>query len=132
MSKQVERALSCQLADYLANNLRFPVQWAHIPNGELRAKKTAALLKRMGTKSGWADYQIVYNGRVFFVELKRPSILKKDGGKYQPAGTLSDKQEAFRDACAFNNTPYAVCHSLAEVEDILQMWGIPLKGRIAV
>jgi hypothetical protein len=130
MTSHVERALSCQLADYFAANIPYPVQWAHIPNGELRQKKTAALLKRMGTKSGWADYQIVYEGRVYFVELKRPRVLKKDGGKYQAAGTLSDEQEAFRDACIANSTPYAVCHSLADVEAMLVMWGIPLKGRI--
>jgi hypothetical protein len=130
MTSHVERRLSCAVASYFEANLPYPIQWTHLPMEGKRTAAEARLLKAMGVKSGWADYEIVKNGRVYFIEVKRPRVLKAEAGAYQAAGSLSDTQKEFRDTCIANSTPYAVCHSLAEVEAMLIMWGIPLKGRI--
>ena len=49
------------------------VEWTHVPLGELRTAATAGRLARMGTRRGWADFQIFHiDGRVCFLEIKRP------------------------------------------------------------
>src|SRR5271170_502459 len=65
-----------------------------IPNGGLRSKPEAALLKSTGVVAGVPDLAIVADpGRIFFIETKAP------------AGTLSEAQHAFLDRLAALRTP---------------------------
>ena len=91
----------------------------HIPNEGQRAARTGAFLKGLGMLPGAADLAIVLpGGRAAFLELKR-------GVKEE----TSDDQDAFRDLCAANGTPYAVARSYDEARTILWGWGA-LRGRM--
>lgn len=69
---------------------------------------------RLGMKGGWPDIEFVLNGRVGFIELKRPK------SKGVSAGKLSDSQiettGALREAGAF----VAVCSTPEEVMTAVQ------------
>lgn len=89
----------------------------HIPNEGQRAKRTGAFLKQLGMLPGAADLAIVLpGGRAAFLELKRDEKAK-----------TSDDQDAFRDLCAANGTPYAVVRTPEEARDVLAGWGT-LRG----
>jgi hypothetical protein len=70
-----ERDVHIALVELLSQALAPGWMYTHIPNGELRDKKTAAILKTMGVRPGWPDF--IFVGRfcgaayVFFLELKR-------------------------------------------------------------
>ena len=83
-----ERALHIAVADTLAWGISPGWLWTHFPAGELRADKTAALLKRMGTQVGWSDFLLVGppHGTLHALELKRRGL--------KP----SEAQHAFMDA----------------------------------
>lgn len=54
-------------------------RFTHIPLGELRDKKTAAILQHMGAMPGWPDFVFVGPKRaVFFLELKRRGEVRSD------------------------------------------------------
>lgn len=126
MTLHLERRLSCAVARMLCAVLPATALWTHLPMEGRRTAANARLLKAMGWKAGWADYIVVYDGRAYFIELKRPKL-----SPTQPAGRLSDSQKEFRAACIANSTPFVVCHSTDEVLAALEGWDIPLKGRIA-
>lgn len=44
----------------------------HSPNEGKRGLKAQAALKKLGTRAGWPDLEVVYRGRVLFIEVKRP------------------------------------------------------------
>lgn len=84
----------------------------HIPLGELRDPITAARLKGMGTKPGWADFVLIDGqGRHYYLELKR--------GK----APLSEAQKQFRDDMYERGVPYAVARSYEEAISVLSDWG---------
>ena len=81
-----ERASHIALVELLNQGLAPGWRYTHIPLGELRDKRTAAILKAMGAQPGWPDF--IFVGRVgrstvvFFLELKRkgerPSAIQAD------------------------------------------------------
>lgn len=117
MSAGPEDALQKQVATFL--NISCPdLLWFHPPNGGFRNVREAAKLKAMGVKAGVADLAITLpDGRSAFIELK--------AGK----GALSPSQKEFRDTCERLGIPYAVCWSLAEVEQALTEWGVRMRAR---
>jgi hypothetical protein len=44
----------------------------HSPNEGKRGRKAQGDLKKRGVVAGWPDLEIIHNGRVLFLELKRP------------------------------------------------------------
>jgi VRR-NUC domain len=87
-------------------------QWCHIPNGELRDKRTAGKLKQMGTKPGWPDFVLIPPaGQLHCLELKRIGE------------TLSDDQEDFRDWCIRHGVPHVVAFTIDEVLTSFDQWG---------
>ena len=80
---------------------------------------TGAILKGRGAVSGLPDLWLVYQGRLFLIELKRPG------------GQVSEVQELCHLALRRAGAPVAVCHSPVEVQAALRGFGIPLRGRIA-
>lgn len=114
-----ERRFTIVVADYFRRVLPDEVLWSHFPAGENREPQTGALLKRMGLKPGWPDFILVLSGGIAaFIELKA------DGGR------LSLDQRAHELASQKLGAKWAECHTLAEVEAVLDMWGVPLKGRL--
>ncbi len=87
-------------------------QWCHIPNGELRDKRTAGKLKQMGAKPGWPDFVLIPPaGQLHSLELKRIGE------------TLSDAQEDFRGWCIRHGVPYCVAWTIDEALAALDAWG---------
>jgi hypothetical protein len=108
----IERKTHIAIADLLARALKPGWMSQHIPLGEARTERTGGLLKRMGTKPGWADFVLIDGeGRHYYLELKRGN------------NPLSDAQVRFRDDCHQRSVPWAVARSYEEAEAILKAWG---------
>jgi hypothetical protein len=87
-------------------------QWCHIPNGELRDKRTAGKLKQMGVKAGWPDFDLIPPaGQLHCLELKRQGE------------TLSDSQELFQLWWIRHNIPHSVVYTFDEALAVLDHWG---------
>ena len=72
VSPPLERSLHIAIADALRVGAADGWLWTHFPAGELRTEKTGALLKRMGTQTGWSDFLLVSpRGRFHALEIKR-------------------------------------------------------------
>jgi hypothetical protein len=107
-----ERATHIAVADALEIGANRGWTWTHFPAGELRNPVTAGLLKRMGTKPGWADFLLVSpQGRLHCLELKRG------------ASPLNEAQKAFRNAMGACGVTYAVARSFDEAMILLTLWG---------
>lgn len=91
----------------------------HIPNGGLRNKRNAAILKRQGVKAGVADLFLAFPSRGYaglFIEMKRA-----DGG------IQSEAQKDFQDAVEKRNYRYELCHGFEEARlKILEYLNIAL------
>jgi hypothetical protein len=107
-----ETPIHMALVQHLQVRARPGVFWCHVPNGEYRARVTAAILRGMGVKAGVPDLMLVSQGRAYFLELKR------EGGK------LSTEQKVvhaeLRRAGAVVDTAYG----LDEALDVLEAWGL--------
>ena len=83
----------------------------HVPNGEKRDPRTAARLKQMGVRAGVADFTIIVNGGVHFLELKTSK------------GRLSTDQIVFSEDAERAGASFHVAHSLDDVIDTLNRIG---------
>lgn len=95
---------------------RLAAAWTHIPHevggkGKL-ASIRMALAKSMGLITGSADYVFVGNRVGGWIELKAPE-----------GGSLSPAQKDFQQWCQALGVNYAVCRSVADVEQKLISWG---------
>lgn len=114
-----ERRFTIVVADYFRRVLPDEILWSHFPAGENREAQTGALLKRMGLQPGWPDFILVlHDGIAGFIELKIGD------------GRLSPDQREHERKAQKLGARWAECRSLAEVEAVLDMWGVPLKGRL--
>ena len=75
--------------------------------------------KNRGCIAGLPDVSILFNGRLYGIELK--------AGK----GTTSDKQRDLHQAWRWTGAPVAICWSLDQVEEALRRWGVPLKASVS-
>ena len=106
-----EQALQRAVVQHLAWRTRPDVLWFHIPNGGLRSKAEAAIMKGLGTKPGVADLAFVLpGGRAAFLELK--------SGK----GVLSEAQKAFRQSCIAAGAGWAMARNIDEALSVLDAW----------
>ena len=90
--------------------------WHHSPN-ELdmhgpEAARAQAKARSMGTRKGWPDIEIIWNGRAHFIELKIEG------------NNLNDDQQHVGDMLVRAGARHAVCRSVGEVQDVLQKWGM--------
>jgi hypothetical protein len=118
-SGQMRRALRVSeqqdhmaLVKHLEVRAKPGVFWCHIPNGEYRAKVTAAILSGMGVKRGVPDMMFISGGRTYFLELKR------EGGRKSDAQNAVHAQ--LRRAGAIVDTAFG----LDEALDALEGWGL--------
>lgn len=106
------KALKTQL-DWLEIARKLDCVWFHIPNGGVRLTMIqGARLRAIGLRAGVADYCFVRQGKCYFVEMKAG---KND---QQPV------QVEFQNKCGWQKTPYAICRSVKDVLDRLELWGI--------
>lgn len=112
-----EMRLHCAILDYLRVVLP-PAAAAtliHVPMGENRNAITGAKLRRMGARAGVEDMQFALYGRLHAIEVK------PEGARL--ARAQKDRQAALVAA----GGRYAVCRSLADIDETLIEWCIPTR-----
>lgn len=110
-----ESDIQIQVADWLrANAARCDFFFFAIPNEGIDRASPARLakLERMGLLPGAADLVIIKAGKVFFLEMKRPS------------GKQSDQQRDFERAAITHGANYAIAYSFDQASEILRNWRI--------
>jgi hypothetical protein len=111
-----EISLQWHVAALLENNLPDDVFYTAFPAGG-GGHMRGMMLKGMGLKAGVPDILIVWQGRVYWIELKRA-----DGG------ALSDAQKETQPILTAAGCPVANCQTLDQVKGQLQAWGIPRRA----
>lgn len=108
-----EDDLAMQVADLLQRVC--PIPWWHVPNGGVRHPREAARFKRMGVKAGVFDLHfLLAHGRLAVIELKvKPN-------------RLTPEQTGFGNAVVTGGGRAGIAHSVAEVVELLEGWGVPL------
>jgi hypothetical protein len=89
-----------------------------IPNGGKRNVVTAVKLKKEGVVSGVPDLCVLNDGRVFFLEVKRPASTTGGKGRLSPA--QKDMIARFEEECI----PVKVVFSVADVIEACIDWRI--------
>lgn len=92
--------------------------WFHCPSGGKRTRTEAGIFKAMGVKAGVPDIMIIYNSRVFAIELKAPG------------GRLGPSQKETIPLLELAGCSCAVCFDLPGVVNALNYWRIPLRGKL--
>ena len=114
-----ERELTKAAASYFRHCLDGSVAWTHFPAGEYRPPKTGALLKAMGLKAGWPDFQFLFGGRAYFIELKVDK------------GRLSENQKIAHKQIEEAGGTIAVCRSTDEIIEICKEWNFLTVDKIS-
>lgn len=93
-----------------------PAMWTTIPAGWTAMNKGAAgRLKACGLKAGMPDIMVFYNSFAIGIELK--------AGGHQPTEVQKKMHEKLMDA----GVRVAIARSVDDVEDILRIFGIPMR-----
>ena len=117
--KRPEELLQRSVVEYLLVT-KPQCLWYHPPNGGGRSRAEAGIFKAMGTKAGVPDLAFILpEGQAAFIELKA------EGRR------LSQAQIEFRTAAEGLGAKYAVCHTIDEVKDALETWGVTFLRRAA-
>jgi hypothetical protein len=110
--RPLEITLHLSCVKLLRDHCRPDWQWCHVPSGEIRDKRTAGKLRRMGTKAGWPDLILIPpTGQICCLELKRIGE------------RLSDSQHDFRTWCIRHGVPHAVAFTVDDALAALDAWG---------
>jgi hypothetical protein len=88
-----------------------------IPNGGLRSKVEAAIMRATGTLAGMPDLGIVHRGQIFFIELKTET------------GKPSARQSAVMDGLRLAGATVAIAYGLDDALRQLEEWGL-LRGTV--
>jgi len=110
----VEHQIQKGIAQYL--DLRKLCWWA-VPNGGRRNITVAKKLKAEGVKSGIPDITLIYNGKYYGIEVKKPKTTT-------PKGTLSSNQKARIDEIKSYGGVVGVVYSVPDLIEMLEKWGI--------
>jgi len=114
---QPEQKLHIAVARYLTVALPKDAWFTTIPAGGGGARR-GAYLKAMGYKAGTPDLQIIYQGRVLFVELKASN------------GRVTDAQWKTKDHLLAAGAYWCVCKTLDELASALTGWNVPLRAKL--
>lgn len=110
----IEHQIQKAIAQYL--DLLGLCWWA-VPNGGRRNIGTAKKLKAEGVKSGIPDITLIYKGKYFGIEVKKPKT-------ETPKGSLSKVQKNRIAQIQDSGGVVGVAYSVVDVEKLLQIWGI--------
>jgi hypothetical protein len=116
-----EQQIHIAIVDWIKLVSPSTVLW-HTPNGGLRTKREAALLKAMGTLAGVPDLIIMAEPPgpcMAFLEVKAP------GEK------LSVDQLLFRHRVEAKGALYEIVHSIDEVRAAFRAWLVPTREAVA-
>jgi hypothetical protein len=108
-----ESKLHTRVAELLRDHCLPDWRWTFISRKAKDARE-GAILKRMGVKPGWSDFQIISpDGVPHFLELKRIGEDIEEGSP----------QEQFRDWCIECGIPHAVAWTIDQVLFEFDRWG---------
>jgi hypothetical protein len=110
-----ETALCIDIANLLRKHTvrgTYAGVWCHIPNEGKRSPRMGQLLKATGLLAGAPDYVFLWRSGAGMIEIKAKG---RKG--------LSPAQSDFREWCMSAGIPWALCRSVAEVQDTLLAWG---------
>ncbi len=108
------------IVDYLNAVLFSTHRVCAIPNAARRGKSGRATNGVPGLRKGVPDLQIVGNGRVYFIEVKRDAKAR-----------LSEPQDEWADWCNSTGTPWVRAESVDHVRQALVQWGIITREHVA-
>tara|TARA_R110000796_G_scaffold80103_1_gene177371 strand:- start:26 stop:370 length:345 start_codon:yes stop_codon:yes gene_type:complete len=111
---EIEHKVQKAIAQYL--DLRRLCWWA-VPNGGRRNIGVAKKLKAEGVKSGIPDISLVYNGRFYGIEVKKPKTST-------PKGTLSANQKSRIAQIEASGGVVGLAYCVSDVKELLEIWGI--------
>lgn len=113
-----EKQLQTQIARFLDLSLPCNARFHHSPNEGKRGRYAQADLKSSGFTTGWPDIEIIWQGRIYFLELK------SEKGRVSPA------QAECHAGLIAAGAPVAVVRSLEEAVARLIEWGVPLRAKL--
>jgi hypothetical protein len=90
----------------------------HSPGEGKRTKSAQAALSRSGYCKGWPDIEIVWQGRVFFIELKAAK------------GVLSAAQRETHRRLVYSGATVVICRTVDGVERALRDAGMHLRATV--
>lgn len=114
-----ERDLQASVAMFLAHALPPDAVAHHSSNEGKRGWSAQRDYKRSGAVSGWPDFEIMWRGKAYFIELKAP--------KKYPTPAQRAVHARLREA----QCGVVTARSLIEVEMALAVWGFPLRAKCA-
>jgi hypothetical protein len=76
------------------------------------AARQIAKARKLGTKAGWTDIEIVWQGRFYGIEVKAPG------------GRLSQAQADIHAAMRRAGAEVAIVSSVTEMREVLNQWGL--------
>jgi len=116
-----ESNVQCAIVKYLRSALPSSYRVISIPNGRFKADPvTIGRLKREGLTPGAPDLLVLRNDGWFAaIEVKASD------------GKLSPEQKEWSDWLSQGSGSQAVVRSLAEAEEVLREFGVPLRGKVA-
>lgn len=115
---QTEASLQAQVAQFLRIALPRNAMFHHSPGEGKRGWRAQASLKASGFVTGWPDVEIIWGGRVLFLELK------------SLRGRLTPAQVACHKSLQEAGSAVAVVRSVEEAAKQLAEWGVPLRARL--
>lgn len=113
-----EAQLQAQIASYLSVALPVDARFHHSPSEGKRGWRSQAALKSSGFSAGWPDLEIIWQGRVYFLELK------SEKGRVSPA------QAECHAGLIAAGASVAIIRSLEEAVSQLRAWGVPLRASL--
>lgn len=113
-----EADLQASVMQYLALALPDDAVAHHSPGEGKRTKRAQGELKRSGYQTGWPDVEIIWRGRVYFIELKAAQ------------GVVRATQRAMWRRLEYAGAPVMLCRSLGEVERQLRDACVPLRAGV--
>ncbi len=106
--RETETGLHRAIRDYLTLALPDAAVMHHSPNEGKRGWRAQQDLKDTGVMAGWPDIEIIYQGRVYFIELKV--------GRRKP----SDNQIKCHERLARAGCVVGIARSIEDVERLLR------------
>jgi hypothetical protein len=131
-----ERDIHRACADMLDAVLMLPAVWWPYPAGAAQlSPQQQAAMSRIGLKRGLPDLFILYDEKLYGIELKRPGgrvsetriVTTKDGRMRELIG----QADMFPRLIAAGMREIVIAHSVPEMMSHLERWGVPLRGRVA-
>ena len=124
VTPQKEVAMQIQLVSLLRWCLRPDVTMRHVPNGELRDKRTAAKLKAMGVLAGSADLEFFWKEEIMLHNMRHHVFRALFLELKVPGNQLTSEQAAFGTAMKLAGAEYFWTVSIDRAIELLKERGL--------